>query len=265
MKLGRNLYLWSGFNIRMISNIISIPKRYVILKKEAKKLLTQYTKDDEFFPICNFYPCLLDKNEEAGSNRGGYFWQDLICAQKIFINRPECHIDIGSRIDGFVTHVASFRKIYVLDIRPLSNIIPNVTFKQCDIMDSQNIEKECTDSISCLHCLEHFGLGRYGDPLCYNGHLIGFNNIYAMLKPKGKFYFSVPLGIQRLEFNAHRIFSLRFLISLISPYFEIDNFSYIDEKGNLNPDVEISNKLIESNCGCNGNGYGVAVFELTKK
>ena len=29
------------------------------------------------------------------------------------------HVDIGSRLDGFVAHVASFREIEVLDIRPL--------------------------------------------------------------------------------------------------------------------------------------------------
>jgi hypothetical protein len=29
----------------------------------------------------------------------------------------------------------------------------------------------CCDSISSLHAIEHFGLGRYGDTIDVNGHL----------------------------------------------------------------------------------------------
>ncbi len=32
-----------------------------------------------------------------------------------------------------------------------------------------------------------------------------------MLKKEGKFYFSVPIGEQRIEFNAHRVFSVKYL------------------------------------------------------
>ena len=44
-------------------------------------------------------------------------------------------------------------------------------------MTEENQLYEVCDSISCLHALEHFGLGRYNDPLDPNGHLKGFNNI----------------------------------------------------------------------------------------
>lgn len=32
---------------------------------------------------------------------------------------------------------------------------------------------ECSDSVSCLHALERFGLGSYGDPIKYCGHIVG--------------------------------------------------------------------------------------------
>ena len=32
---------------------------------------------------------------------------------------------------------------------------------------------ECCDSLSCLHTVEHIGLGRYGDPVNCDGHLVG--------------------------------------------------------------------------------------------
>jgi hypothetical protein len=75
--------------------------------------------------------------------------------------------------------------------------------------------KGCCDSLSSLHAIEHFGLGRYGDPIDINGHLKAITNLHLMLKPKGKFYFSVPIGKQRIEFNAHRVFSIKYLIRIL--------------------------------------------------
>lgn len=120
---------------------------------------------------------------------------------------------------------------------------------------------ECTDSLSCLHALEHFGLGRYGDPIAYDGYLQGFNNIHKMLKPGGKFYFSVPLGKQRTEFHAHRVFSLRYLLEIIEPLYKIDSFSYVDDDNRFQKEIVITEELIANNCDCL---FGCAIFELTK-
>ena len=37
-----------------------------------------------------------------------YFHQDFVVARKIFERNPRLHIDVGSRVDGFVAHVATF-------------------------------------------------------------------------------------------------------------------------------------------------------------
>jgi len=79
-------------------------------------------------------PCLHDWYEEGGTTKSEYFWQDLLVARMIFEARPERHVDIGSRVDGFVAHVASFRQIEVFDVRPISTQIPGVIFKQADLM-----------------------------------------------------------------------------------------------------------------------------------
>jgi hypothetical protein len=71
--------------------------------------------------ITRIYPILTDYEEQAGAARSQYFHQDLLVATFIFKANPERHIDIASRIDGFVAHVASFRKIEVMDVRPLEN------------------------------------------------------------------------------------------------------------------------------------------------
>jgi hypothetical protein len=235
---------------------------YKSLKNDLKELKKQEENAVVKFPISKLYPCYQDKEDNAGSLPFHYFFQDLYVAQRIYQNNPVKHIDIGSRIDGFVAHVASYRQIDIYDIRPIKESIPNVQFKQCDLMNLGEEYSECTDSISCLHALEHFGLGRYGDPICYEGYLLGFMNIYKMLKKTGKFYFSVPMGKQRTEFHAHRVFSIKYLLEMITPYYEIDNFSYIDDNNTLHENVEISESDLSNNFECD---FGCAIFELTKK
>lgn len=96
--------------------------------------LSEQLKYNSDFKIEKFFPCLAERNAESGVMKGHYFHQDFLIARRIYHNNPERHIDIGSRVDGFVTHVASFREIEVFDIRPLKTILPNVVFRQADLM-----------------------------------------------------------------------------------------------------------------------------------
>jgi SAM-dependent methyltransferase len=159
-------------------------------------------------------PCLHDWHEEGGSTKDEYFWQDLLVAKMIFAAKPEKHVDVGSLLGGFVAHVASFRELEVFDVRPISAKIPGVTFTQADLMKPVPETADYCDSLSCLHALEHFGLGRYGDAIDPRGFEFGFANMAALLRRDGVFYLSVPLGIERVVFNAHRIFDPRSIIGL---------------------------------------------------
>lgn len=158
----------------------------------------------------DFLPCLHDKFKEAGEIKSEYFWQDLLVAKDIFLSSPIKHVDIGSRIDGFVAHVATFREIEVFDIRPITNKIPGVIFTQLDLINLPssilNAKNGYCDSISCLHALEHFGLGRYGDEINSEGYKIGIKAIAKILRKGGTLYLSTPIGKERVEFNANWIF-----------------------------------------------------------
>lgn len=238
-----------------LKGIIPYIKDFIVLKKQ------RYSSKQDF-PFGVPYPCLGDRFEKSGSASGHYFHQDLHVARKIFLANPKIHVDIGSRVDGFVAHVASFRKITVFDIRSLSLNIPNIKFIQADLMTPipKDLKNYC-DSISCLHAIEHFGLGRYGDPVMNNGHLSGLKSIYDILKKGGKFYFSAPIGPQRIEFNAHRVFSLNYLLNLFEDQYQINDFSYVDDLGNLYMNQTLCKKHILNNFGCS---FGCAIIEMTK-
>lgn len=229
--------------------------------RNYRKFKTLLKNENSNFEISKFYPCPDDRFDYAGTLLGHYFHQDIFVANRIWKNNPRTHVDIGSRIDGFVAHVASFREVEVFDIRNLSTNILNVKFFQANLMAEDFSLADYCDSVSCLHVIEHFGLGRYNDPIEVNGHIKGLNNIYKLLKKGGKFYFSTPIGKQRIEFDAHRVFSLSYLLKLIEPKYKIDSFAYIDDADVLHQNIELDKENISSSFNCN---FGCAIFELTK-
>lgn len=195
---------------------------------------------------------LFDYESVAGNNKGHYFHQDLLVAKLIRENQPERHLDIGSRIDGFVAHVASFRDIEVGDIRKLEKSEhENIKFIQLDIMSPQNLKK--TDSLSCLHTIEHLGLGRFGDPIDVDGHLKGIENLVNLLKKNGRLYISFPIGQNdEVHFNAHRVFNPRsiFSYSSIKENMELERFDYVDDLGNLHKNIDLSEIKHDTKYGC---------------
>lgn len=230
--------------------------------KDRRIFLKQYRSVRSDFEWGHSYPCLEDRYLASGAASGHYFHQDLLVAQMIALNTPIKHVDIGSRVDGFVAHVASFREIEVMDIRKQDKQIRNIIFKQADLMDMNFSTLDYCDSVSALHSLEHFGLGRYGDTVNSDGHLVGFNNIFRILKRGGRFYFSVPIGRSRIEFNAHRVFSLQYLLDIINPYYTINSYSYVNDIGELVENSPLTGPAIANNCGCH---WGCGIFELIKR
>ncbi len=177
-------------------------------------------------------PCLQDWGQEGGSINNEYFWQDLLVAQAIHRANPKHHVDVGSRLDGFVAHLASFRSLEVFDVRPLQSAIPQVTFSQRDLM--QEVPEAYCDSLSCLHALEHFGLGRYGDPIDPLGYEKGLANLARLLQPGGTLYLSTPIGRERVSFNANWVFDSRQLLALTARgRLELQSLTVITPKGQV--------------------------------
>jgi SAM-dependent methyltransferase len=191
------------------------PRKTVLSLRDLPRYVRDYSRFRSVYTgRLEMVPCLHDWYEEGGTTRSEYFWQDLLVARMVFEAKPDKHLDIGSRVDGFVAHVASFREIDVLDVRPITTQIPGVTFKQADLMKPVEGMSGYYDSLSCLHALEHFGLGRYGDPIAPTGFENGLANMASLLRNNGVFYLSVPIGIDRVEFNAHRVFDPQVIVNL---------------------------------------------------
>lgn len=197
-----------GFDARRLVRALRGVPRYLA---DYRRFSRQYKGPLEVVP------CLHDWYEEGGATRSEYFWQDLLVARMIFEAKPRRHIDVGSRVDGFCAHVASFRSIEVMDVRPITTSVPGMIFRQVDLSQPLQVD-EPYDSVSCLHALEHFGLGRYGDTVDADAYRGGLANLSALLESGGTLYLSVPVGTERVAFNAHRVFDPTSLLDLASTF-----------------------------------------------
>ena len=183
------------YPLKTVTALMNVP-RYIVDWNRFRRASSQR--------IC-FYPALLDRNADSGL-LGEYFWQDLFVAREVIARNPRRHIDVGSRIDGFVAHLACVRQVEVLDIRPLESVIPNVAFQRADITRLPEVMMGSSDLVTCLHTIEHVGLGRYGDPINPNGWRDAISGLAKLLSSGGDLWLSVPVGEERVEFNAHRVF-----------------------------------------------------------
>lgn len=92
----------------------------------------------------------------------------------------------------------------------------------------ESIPSNSIESLSALCSIEHFGLGRYGDPIDPDAWKKALKSFQRVLKPGGKLYISVPVGQKdKVCFNAHRVYKPHTIINTLEQM-QILEMSYID-------------------------------------
>ena len=206
--------------------------------------------------LAELKPMLKDRHDAAGTAKGHYFLQDIWAAQRVFRFQPAEHVDVGSRVDGFVAHVASFCPVKYVDIRPLQTGVPGLTGLQGSVCELPFAEQTIS-SLSCLHVIEHIGLGRYGDPLDPDGWLKGLKELQRVLKPGGQLLLGTPCGRSRVVFHAHRVFDPQQIIAAL-PELKLLEFSLIED-GNA-----LAWRENVSPTASRGLEYGCGLFRFTR-
>jgi len=136
------------------------------------------------------------------------------------------HVDVGSTL-AFCTLVSAFVPIKFLDFRPASIRLTGLATQPGNLM-ALPFDDRSVESISCMHVIEHVGLGRYGDPLDPDGHVRAMRELERVVRPGGSLLLVTPVGRPRVSFNAHRVFAYeQILESLVE--LRLKSFSLIPD------------------------------------
>jgi len=233
--------------IRMILTP-SLLKDYISLLKSTKE-----TNRSKRFSlnIKDFYPQLYDKTIKTNFDRH-YVYHASWAARILAESKTAKHIDISSSL-YFSGIVSAFVPVDFYDYRPASLNLSNLTSKEGNLL-SLPFGNDSVKSISCMHTLEHIGLGRYGDPIDADGDIKAINELKRVVAIGGNLLIVLPIGEKALiEFNAHRIYTYELILSLFTGL-KLKEFAFIPEhedKGGLIRNASPS--LIKGEkyaCGC---------------
>jgi len=197
------------------------------------------------------YPCLNDNTKNTGFD-SHYIYHPAWAARILSKTRPKYHVDISSSLH-FCTIVSAFIPIKFYDYRPAKLCLSDLTSDHADIT-SLPFEENSIQSLSCMHTVEHIGLGRYGDPIDPDGDLKAIAELKRVLSPNGNLLFVVPIGKDaKIMFNAHRIYTYNQIITYFKDL-HLVGFSLISDNPKLHDFIENADpKLTEQctyGCGC---------------
>jgi SAM-dependent methyltransferase len=220
---------------------------------DFEKLQAQSTKSEVRFVLDeqDFYPCLQDRTTTTPLDRH-YLYHPAWAGRVLARTKPSKHIDISSTLH-FSTLLSAFVETEFYDYRPAPIELDHFYSGKADLTHLF-FDNDSVASLSCMHTVEHIGLGRYGDPIDYDGDLKAMHELARVLKPGGCLLFVTPIGkTARIQFNAHRIYTA----SVIADTFrkaglQLVEFAYIPEKtgGLLYTDPNELTTQDNYGCGC---------------
>lgn len=224
---------------RNIGIFFSFLAEFLRFKKRADKRFSISVKD--------LYPCLEDRTTDTPFDQH-YIYHPAWAARILAQTRPEKHIDISS-ILGFSTMVSAFIPMEFYDFRPANVQLSSLHCGKADLTQLHFADNSIR-SLSCMHTVEHIGLGRYGDPLDPQGDLTAMRELQRVIAPGGDLLFVTPVGGPRIQFNAHRVYDYDQIVQNF-PGMELQVFSLVPDGGGLimNATKELSDQQLYG-CGC---------------
>lgn len=219
--------------------------RFRSLTKKRSKRFSHY----------EFFPCLQDKTSTTGFDTH-YIYHPAWAARRIAKHAPAKHVDISSTLH-FCSLLSAFVPVEFYDYRPASLFLDHLTCQAADVTKLPFADNNIP-SLSCMHVLEHIGLGRYGDAIDPDGDVKAMHELSRVLAPGGQLYIVVPVGQPCIAFNAHRIYHPKHIREAFSDL-TLTSFSLIpDDAISRGLIHEADDKIVEAQT------YGCGLFHFTK-
>ncbi len=192
-------------------------------------------------------PCLGDATATTAFD-AHYVYHTAWAARRLHNNPAPLHTDIGSDL-RFATLASAFQHMQFLDFRAAQVKLANLECGFANLLQL-DIPTQSLPSLSCMHVVEHIGLGRYGDPINFHGADIAMQELQRVLAPGGLLYFVVPVGQPTIVFHAHRIFRASDIVTAFAEL-ELLEFSLINDDGSFVENVPLQAADAQRYaCGC---------------
>ena len=191
---------------------LGLPKKYARFLAERKQF-NAAGGDARFDQVS---PTLNDRDPSTQSGAGQYFYQDIWALRHLASVQTAKSITTSARASmaSSARPPRSAKWSAGISARRISSC-PILNFAQaafCRCRCPITVLNRCR----CLHVAEHIGLGRYGDPLDPKGTENAIRELGRLLAPGGQLLFSMPIGRDRVEFNAQRVWDPRRPPSILS-------------------------------------------------
>lgn len=193
------------------------------------RIFKQLAGDSSRFPVHwqNRSPRLGEKTGATDFDRH-YIYHTAWAARTLKKINPDYHVDISSTL-YFCAIASAFVPIRYYEYRPPDLSLPNLDVAHADLLHLPFADHTVA-SLSCLHVIEHVGLGRYGDLLDPEGDMKAIRELQRVVAPGGSLLVVVPVGRPMLHFNAHRVYRY----DQFRTYFKqmkLKEFVFISERG----------------------------------
>jgi SAM-dependent methyltransferase len=239
-------WILSFADVRSIAALARLPRYF------RQMYAYRSASSGERIALADAYPCLNDASGDTPFDPH-YFFQGAWLARQLAAQRPALHVDVGSSIMT-VSAISAIAPTVFVDYRPLRAALQGLYSVAADLRNLPFSEATIS-SLSCLHVIEHVGLGRYGDALDPAGPLKAARELERVLAPKGRLYLSTPVGRARVCFNAHRVFAADAIPRWFTKM-RLLSFSLVDDNGTLHVDGDAQL--------ANENEYGCGLFVMEK-
>lgn len=231
---------------------LALPIKYLLFVKQFVHFKNTF-KDKTRFILKwkDVVPCLFDNTKKTGFD-SHYIYHIAWAIRVLKKLKPDRHVDISSSL-YFVVNASAYTPIDFYDYRPAEIYLDGLKTYSADLLNLPFSDNSIS-SLSCMHVVEHIGLGRYGDSINYNGDCIAIAELKRVIMKNGYLLFVVPLGATAvIKFNAHRIYTYQQIRELFNG-FTIEEFALIPDNYERiglieNPDETILAKQHYA-CGC---------------
>jgi len=228
--------------IRSLGRLRGLRRTFIKLINQYPRYfgnLADFIKQEKslgFYQTLELYPILGEWTAKTSFD-SHYVYQGPWLFEKLLQIKPKSHVDVASYV-GYLGFMSAIVPTTFVDIRPTGAKFKGFTEKVGSILKLPYKTGE-VESLSCLHVIEHVGLGRYGDPIDVEGTREAAKELKRVLAPGGNLYVSLPVGKPKVYFNAHRVLDPGEVLKYFSGL-DLVELSGIDDRGNLINNVSLS-------------------------